>query len=256
MSRDKVVFIGGSSSSGASLSADQTFTGQNTFNLFPIVPISTASASAAMVANTRYKYTLTADLTASSFTGTTEGSRIVVDLITCDGTHVFNFPASYREGDANSTTTSLTPSAGNHRVIFERVGSSWYYTDTLTTTNLTGYTADGTNLVGFLGVPQNSQSAAYTTVLADAGKEIYHPVGDANVRTYTIAANASVAYTIGTVIIFTNMSASAVTIAINSDTLYWFGTGGTGSRTLAQYGTAAARKLTSTTWGISGTNLT
>lgn len=122
--------------------------------------------------------------------------------------------------------------------------------------NLGSCTVDGTNLVGFRGVPQNSQSTAYTTVLADAGKEIYHPVGDTNARTFTIDSNANVAYIIGTVLIFTNMSANNVTISITSDTLYWFGTGGTGSRTLAQYGTAAARKLTSTTWGISGTNLT
>jgi hypothetical protein len=110
--------------------------------------------------------------------------------------------------------------------------------------------------VGYLGVPQNSQSAAYTTVLADAGKEIYHPVGDNNARQFTIDSNANVAYPIGTVIIFTNMAATSSTIAITSDTLYLFGAGTTGTRTLAQYGTAAARKLTSTTWGISGTNLT
>jgi len=110
--------------------------------------------------------------------------------------------------------------------------------------------------LGYLGIPQNSQSANYTTVLSDSGVEIYHPVGDANARTFTIAANASVAYPIGTSILFTNMSPNNLTIAINTDTLYLEGAGTTGSRTLAQYGSCIATKKTSTTWLIGGTNLT
>jgi hypothetical protein len=105
-------------------------------------------------------------------------------------------------------------------------------------------------------IPQNSQSAAYTTVLSDAGKHIYHPTTDANARTYTIAANASVAYPIGTVIAFVNMTTQAVTIAINTDTMYLANTGTTGSRTLGQYGVANALKLTATSWIITGTALT
>lgn len=105
-------------------------------------------------------------------------------------------------------------------------------------------------------VPANSQSVAYTTVLSDTGKSIDHPASDANARTFTIDSNANVAYPIGTCITFTNMTSQAVTIAITSDTMYLAGAGTTGSRTLAQYGIATARKLTSTTWLISGTNLT
>ncbi len=111
--------------------------------------------------------------------------------------------------------------------------------------------------VGYLGIPQNIQSANYTTVLADAGKEIYHPVGDNNARTFTIDSNANVAYPIGTAITFTNMAAAALTIAITSDTMYLSGAGTTGNRALAQYGTATAVKKTATTWLISGgANLT
>jgi hypothetical protein len=121
---------------------------------------------------------------------------------------------------------------------------------------LSSCTVDGTNPVGYLNIPQNSQSAAYTTVLSDAGKHIYHPAADTNARTYTIAANASVAYPIGTVIAFVNMTSQTVTIAINSDTLYLGNTGLTGSRSLAQYGVANALKITSTSWIITGTGLT
>lgn len=121
---------------------------------------------------------------------------------------------------------------------------------------LSACTVDGTDAVGFRNIPQNSQSAAYTLVLADAGKHIFHPSTDANARTYTIPANSSVAYPIGTAITFVNMTSQVVTIAITTDTMYLAKDGTTGSRSLAQYGSATALKLTSTTWLISGSALT
>lgn len=121
---------------------------------------------------------------------------------------------------------------------------------------LSSCTVDGTNPVGFLNIPQNSQSANYTTVLSDSGKCIFHPASDANARTFTIAANASVAYPIGTVIQFCNFTSQVVTIAINSDTMYLAGTGSTGSRSLAQYGVANAMKVSTTNWIITGSGLT
>jgi len=104
-------------------------------------------------------------------------------------------------------------------------------------------------------VLQNSQSAAYTTTITDIGKQILHPNADNNARTFTIAANASVAYPVGTCITFIN-EINTVTIAINSDTLVLAGAGTTGSRTLAANGIATAIKITSTKWIISGTGLT
>jgi hypothetical protein len=121
---------------------------------------------------------------------------------------------------------------------------------------LSNCTVDGTDAVGFRNAPVNSQSAAYTAVLADAGKVILHPSTDANARTFTIPANSSVAYAVGTVLTFVNMTSQVVTIAITTDTLYLAGTGTTGSRSLAQYGMATAVKLTSTTWLINGSGLT
>jgi hypothetical protein len=93
-------------------------------------------------------------------------------------------------------------------------------------------------------------------VLADAGYAIDHPSTDANARTFTIPANSSVAYPVGTCITFSNMTSQVVSIAITTDTLYLAGAGTTGTRSLAQYGICTARKLTSTTWLISGTGLT
>jgi hypothetical protein len=121
---------------------------------------------------------------------------------------------------------------------------------------LSSCTVDGTDAVGFRNIPINSQSAAYTAVLADSGKCIFHPSTDANARTFTIPANGSVAYPIGTAISFVNMTSQVVSIAITTDTMYLAGTGTTGTRSLAQYGTATALKMTSTTWIISGAGLT
>jgi len=112
----------------------------------------------------------------------------------------------------------------------------------------------GTLTVGGATIPQNSQSAAYTTVAADANGHILHPTADNNARTFTIAANASVAYTVGTAITFVNQI-NVLTIAINTDTLVFAASGATGSRTLAANGIATALKIASTTWIISGTGL-
>jgi len=109
----------------------------------------------------------------------------------------------------------------------------------------------------FAGIPQNSKSAAYTLVLADAQKHIFHPSADTTARTWTIPANASVAFPIGTVITFINQNAAGViTIAITTDTMRLAGAGTTGSRTLAANGMATAMKITSTEWIISGAGLT
>lgn len=114
----------------------------------------------------------------------------------------------------------------------------------------------GATIAEVRSIPQNSQSAAYTLVLADAGKHIYHPSADTTARTWTIPANGTVAFPIGTAVTFVNdTSAGAITIAITTDTLVLMGSGTTGSRTLAPNGMATAVKVTSTRWVISGVNL-
>jgi hypothetical protein len=132
---------------------------------------------------------------------------------------------------------------------------------TLTNKTISGasntLTVDGTNAVGFREIPQNSQSAAYTAVLDDSGRHILHPSADTTARTFTIPANGSVAYPIGTALTFVNQNgAGTVTIAITTDTMRLAGAGTTGSRTLAANGVATAIKITSTEWIISGTGLT
>ena len=129
---------------------------------------------------------------------------------------------------------------------------------TVTTTGIVGNvlaatTATAANNVGYLGMPQNATGTA-TLTIADAGRHVY--VTSAS-QTITIPANSSVAYPIGTAIAFiAGPSATTVSIAITTDTMYLAGTGTTGTRTLAAYGMATAVKVASTTWFINGAGLT
>lgn len=113
----------------------------------------------------------------------------------------------------------------------------------------------GTNNLGYLNIPQNSNSANYTLVIGDAGKHILHPSGAGAGDTFTIPSNASVAFQIGTVVTFINEDSNSVSIAITTDTLVLANSTTTGTRTLAQNGVATAIKITSTKWIINGAGL-
>ena len=182
------------------------------------------------------------------------GGAGVAPSTTTTGTGVLTFLGTPSSANLASAVTDET---GSGALVFAT--SPTLVTPVLGTPSsgtLSSCTVDGTDAVGFRNIPQNSQSADYTLVLADSGKHIFHPSGDANARTFTIPANSSVAYPVGTAITFINMTAEVVTIAITTDTMYLSSAGTTGSRTLAQYGSATAIKITSTNWLISGSGLT
>lgn len=166
----------------------------------------------------------------------------------------------------DATGTQLTVTGG--KFIVNVAGSAWLTIGTdggttwgnptggdqgAGTANFAGSVyVNGTNLQG---IPQNLQSGTtYTLVLIDQGKSILG--SNASAKTFTIPANASVAFPIGTAVTFINTGAGAMTIAITSDTLTFSPSGGTGSRSLAQNGMATAVKITATQWLISGTGLT
>src|SRR4249919_504847 len=120
---------------------------------------------------------------------------------------------------------------------------------TITGGSVTPPASPTTTSIGYLGCPQNQQDANYTTVMADAGKHLYHTSG--STHTWTIDSNANVAYPIGTILTFINADGGGdVTIAITSDTLRWGSS--TGSRTLPANAVASAIKTTSTTWRMTG----
>jgi hypothetical protein len=191
--------------------------------------------------------------------GGTGVANNAASTLTISGAYATTLTVTAATGVTLPTTGTLATLAGTETLTNKTLTSPTLTTPALGTPasgNLSSCTADGTDQVGFKNIPQNSQSAAYTLVLADAGKHIFHPSGDANARTYTIPANSSVAYPIGTAVTFINMTSQVVTIAITTDTMYLSSAGTTGSRSLAQYGSATAIKMTSTTWLISGSGLT
>lgn len=100
--------------------------------------------------------------------------------------------------------------------------------------------------------PQTTDDTALTFTMAHAGRTIYHSA--VNARTYTIPANSSVAYPIGTVIkIINGPAAGVITLAITTDTLQRLdGVAGTGSRTIAASSAVYIEKLSATVWGIGG----
>jgi len=203
--------------------------------------------------------TLTWNLNDAARTISIAGNITTAAAFTTSGANALTLTTTGSTNVTFPTTGTLATLAGTETLTNKTLTSPTLTTPVLgtpTSGNLSNCTADGTTTVGFLSVPSNSQSAAYTCVIGDSGKSIDHPSTDANARTFTIPANSSVAYPVGTCISFSNMTSQVVTIAITTDTMYLAGAGTTGNRSLAQYGTATARKLTSTTWLISGTGLT
>lgn len=167
---------------------------------------------------------------------------------------------TYNGNTWTAGTGTLTIAAGKTLTANNSITIAGTDAKTLTVSNsLTLAGTDATTMtfppasasIGYLGVPQNSQNAGYTCVLADAGKHILM----ATAGTFTIPANASVAYPTGTVLTFINNTTSS-TIPITSDTMTLAGTASTGTRTLAANGVATAIKIASTNWIISGAGLT
>lgn len=215
---------------------------------------------------------LTSGTTAASWSATPNYTNVAsgkllsssntLTLAGTDGT-TMTFPttsATVARTDASNTFTGAqTFSNTINKVTVTAPTTSAVLTlaDTKTLTTTTGATITGSTdaAIVFDNIPQNSQSTAYGLVLGDAQKHILHPTADNNPRTFTIPANSSVAYPIGTAITFVNQI-NTLTIAITTDTLTLAGAGTTGSRTLAANGIATAIKLTSTGWLISGTGLT
>ena len=182
-----------------------------------------------------------------------------------------------------TTATSLTMTKGQQMVLI--AAAAWPLTFHATTMNINGgvsYTCaagdrlyavkddddvirvsifkqDGTAVVaasGGVSYDQNIQSADYTLVIDDAGKQIFHPSSDTTERTWTIPANASVAFDIGAVVLFVNESgAGLLTIGITSDTMSDL-TGTTGSILVAGGNVVTALKVTATKWLVWSQNRT
>ena len=260
------------------VSSGNTALGDAAADVTTITGTASVSKNLAVSGNTSTnKLTVTNLLTSSGNTALGDG---VADITTITGTASVskNLAVSGNTSSNKITVTSLFTSSGNTTLTGALTYGAVTLTNSVTGTGkmvldtspvlvtpalgtpssgvLSSCTVDGTDEVGFRNRPVNSQSANYTLVLADSGKCILHPSTDANPRIFTIPANSSVAYPVGTQISFLNMSADLVSIAITTNVLYFSPTGGTGTRSLAQYGFVTAVKFSSTEWVISGDGLT
>lgn len=256
------VLVGSASGAGnVTLSANNAFTGANTFYNATGQTFAPASTNDGIIVQGRaggsssYRVTLAPTTLSASRTLTLPDATDTVAVL---GTaQTFTAAQTFRAANAIRSEAASTQDAV---VIAGRAGGTSSYAITLTPATLAASRTltlpePGSNeTLGYLNVPQNEQTSSYTLVLSDAGKHIYRGSGSA--ATWTIPANSSVAYAIGTALTFINLSATSVSIAITTDTMYLSSAGTTGTRTLAQYGSATAIKIASTTWIISGSGLT
>lgn len=212
-----------------------------------------AAAAAALVSETAAAMSAVNAAAYDNSTGNSTQSKTL-------GTGAFTF---------TDVQTGRTWVAGMPIVLFNSaanygIGTVTSYSGTTLVINIDAYTGSGTLAVWsffaplwYRELPVNSQSAAYTCVLLDSGKQILHPSADTTARVWTIPSNAAVAYPIGTILTFNNQNAAGtLTIAITTDTMRLAGPGTTGSRTLTANGIATAIKEEATVWKITGTNLT
>lgn len=182
------------------------------------------------------------------------GTTLQNSAITVDDSGNISGAGTFNGNTFTTGTYTLTGTAGKTFTFSNTLTLSGTDSSTLAIGAGGTLTGSSSSAIFYDNIPQNSKSAAYTTVLSDANKHIYHPSSDNNPRTFTIDSNANVAYPVGTCITFIN-EINTVTIAITSDTLTLNPAGTTGSRTLAANGMATAIKVASTKWVISGVGL-
>lgn len=177
--------------------------------------------------------------------GGTTGLSFTNGPITSSGTLTLGGTLAVANGGTGGTTAATARTALS-------AAASGANTDITSLKENATITAGGSiaaTSLGFRGLPPSGQSAGsgITLALTDAGRMVINTLGG-----WTIPANGSVAFPIGTTIALYNNSASAQTVAITTDTLRRAGTADTGSRTVAQRSIATIVKIAATEWVISG----
>ena len=151
--------------------------------------------------------------------------------------------------------TGVTTSTGSGSVVLSTSPTlTTPLLGTPTSGTLSNCTVDGTNSVGFINSPQNSQSGStYTLVLGDAGKNVYFTGG--STATLTVPTNASVAFPTGTTILVLNNNSGNLTIS-GAGVTFQLANGATGNRTVATKGMASLLKVATDTWWVTGPGVT
>jgi hypothetical protein len=184
-------------------------------------------------------------VTSVDLSGGTTGLSVTGGPITSSGTMTLDGTLAVAHGgtgasDAASARGNLGAAASGANTDITSLRQS-------TTVDETGSIA--VNGIGFRGLPVSAQTqgSAITLALSDASKMVPNTSGG-----WTIPANSSVAFPIGTVIVLYNNSSSTQTVSITTDTLRTAGTTTTGTVNVAAYGFANIVKVAATEWVVSG----
>jgi len=193
----------------------------------------------------------TAAVTALTIATAANGVGIVINGI---ATVSQSFGMTVNAGtNATDYSARFNNQAGTAQVLIQGDGSSYVLQPSAVAAG-----PANTFQIGYVDAPPNTQNANYTLALTDRGKSI-NRTGATGPFTWTIPANASVAFPIGTVIllnVFPGVT-GVQNVAITTDTLHWMPTNTTGARVLATTGAAATLfKITATDWFITGVGIT
>lgn len=168
------------------------------------------------------------------------------DVAWTDGTNATGTWTISTSGNAGTVTNGVY-TTGNQTIAGDKTFSG--------TTALASTSTIGGAVIGYRDVPVTISNANTTFALADAGKAFGKD--NTTAYTYTIPANGTVAFPVGTVItVFNNNATSNITVAITTDTLRLAGTTTTGSRTVAPFSLCTLFKVSSTVWMASGAGVT
>ena len=226
--------------------ADNIFTGANTFSGITTftgdVGIGTSNPQELLHVGAG---TDTSDITATDLLVTRAGPSNLSVRDSTNGVEIFLFASSVGGVMGTVTNDPLNILTNNTSAIFIDASQNVNMPGALTASSLV------INDIEHHGSEVVNHSLDYTLVLADAGK-VQRQTGIS--KTFTIPANSSVPYPIGTLLEF--QGNNTVSLALTTDVLRMAGTSNTGTRTIPVFGVVFARKYQATAWVCWGNNLT
>lgn len=195
---------------------------------------------------------------AGSFTIlTVSGSTVPANGIYLPSANALGFSTNTTARGSISSTGAWSinaPSSGS--VALTVTGVAGTHSTRITDNNASSYD------VGYLGIPQNSQTSAYAPTLQDRGKHISITTGGVTINSnpFTYGSVSATTWTAGDTFLVVNNSGSNQTITAGASVTFRLGgTATTGNRTVAQYGVASCLCIvggSTPTFIIAGTGVT